>query len=273
MMAGLQGTVSDPSVVPQDQKLALNAVMFDYWDGLPAPNLTFYADQVLPWTVIGPANAHLFARRLANQPRREVTIGTPIDQGLRDARASQVGDGVAARYRSVMVIADGWNLGEWNDESGALRAARDNVLANPDPNDPDAEVDQINGVAVRGDEFAQDPPLPNHPFDRVYFVDFMIGSDAAVMGQPFGLGLALETDAPANQMLQFADPTYVPRLRQMLKRLTRCQGDFDRDGDVDQNDLDAFNPFNPTADWNFDGVINAADATTFLSAWNLGCCP
>ncbi len=317
MMEAFLTHVPDPAVTPQDGKLALNAVMYDFDDG----RFVFTdscAEQVLPWTVIRPGNATVFARRLAHQPRRTVACKNWIAGGLRKAQMSQEGDGISACYRSILVVAAGENNRKKFDEPALLRPARDEVLDSPDPCD-DCNVHQINAIAVRGDNDVQDQatfraftdppnnfqlcnnnpvppnlfylpsgPIPYQPQDY----GCLVRSDATVPGAPlqtWGLGLALHTDDSDPFFpppLQFEHPTYTTAVQTMLRRSTRCPGDFDRDGDVEPNDLTqfmiAYNMQLPSADWNLDGGllptngcvnhINMDDVYTFNAAHALGCC-
>ncbi len=323
MMGGLATYLGSETIVPQDQRLAVNAVMFDYSHDVPdpyPPGFIVHADQILPWTVISPTNADVFARRLVNQPRHHARFGTPIDQGLRAAHASQQGDRISACYRSILVVADGFNLSDQFDASGSLRQARNDVLTQVTPDPDGIDVHQINAIAVRGDE-SDNPPM-NHDWFRAFTAPptnwptctpavalqylpsgpfphpsqepgYLLQSDAVVPmpfepGQSWGLGLGLHTDGipplpPAQR--EFAHPTYATALQLMLKRATRCPGDFNRDGVVNSTDnmefMAAYNLRSPAADWNFDGglaptdcSINVRDFHTFDAAYNasLACC-
>ena len=274
MYDGLRQNIEDPNILVASQpRVVLNAALFDVETGLGTD-----AEQILPWTVLNSRSAGAFARRLANQSRRVNVTGTPIDNGIRASRDSFDGSIFTTCYRHVMVVGDGWNRNDPDDDGGAapactgcMVAARNDVIGNS----PD--VDQINAIAVRGDPDAPPQVPPIHDFDRVYLADFVIASDAVVSSQPFGLGLALHTDGIGLPPTQFEHPSYPASLDRMLRRLGRCPADFDRDGDVDNADQTAFTSAymsgSPDADWNFDGLLNSMDLATYISSLGIGCCP
>ncbi len=319
MMDAFLVHLTDGALTPQDGKTALNAVLIDYDSGQALlPDRC--GDQVLPWTVIRPGNARVFARRLAHQPRRDYHLcKSDIASALRVAQASQAGDGIAACYRTILVVGNRGNNGQQYDDNGRLRAARDAVLGT----EPcaDCNVHQINAIAVRGefgafnDTFrAFSNPPDNFPFcnnnpvppDLFYLPSgppptppppdefgYLARSDAAVPGVPashtYGLGLALHTDDNDPFFpppFEFEHPTYTTAVQTMLKRSTRCPGDFNRDGVVNAADMTefmaAYDMRLQSADWNLDGGllttsgcvnhININDVYTFNTAHALGCC-
>jgi len=56
----------------------------------------------------------------------------------------------------------------------------------------------------------------------------------------------------------------------------RCIGDFNQDGGIDGNDIDSYfaswEAAVPDADVDFDGIVDSADAGSFLDRWSNGRC-
>ncbi len=283
-------------IVPRDATVALSACWFGHIfespEGGPIPYLPTgkTGDQILPWTVIRPNSAQVFARRLRNQPRYRVQEPRQaMSDGFRAALASQYGDGISACYNSVMVVADGghfpvyaegpplfWGNIYNPDEANRIaqiRDARDDLMAAFNPAPDTVEVNQINGIAVQGD------PLQGG-WNRAYLWNNVVESDADVTGtnppQPYGLGLGVETVLDPF-FLQFTHASYATGVRQVLARSVRCPADLNRDGAIDSFDLEAFTvltmALDPIADLNGDEQWNGNDGIVFNRAYQLGCCP
>jgi Protein of unknown function (DUF1194) len=277
----------DPTIIPQDKKLAM---AFSH----TAESDPAVEDQIVPWTVISATNAAQFAARVAANPQSGGSDGTTIDQSIQSMQDMQHGDRISACWRQLFVVSDGENRGFNSFPSGSvpvpdlvMQVARDDVLGTyDDPND--VNVTHINAFAALGDDNAYwngnigIPPPPI--FGRGYMKLNVTGSD--MDQEPFwgNMGLAMESATvplPGPPENQYLEPSVQPRLSLMLKRMTRCPGDFDRDGDVDSDDLNhpstgfmaAYNASQIAADWDLDGDVDNDDLAHFLYAHDKGCCP
>lgn len=269
--------------VPRNGTVGLNVVFY----GLP--NYAGEAVPVMPWTVLTPQTAPLFADRVRQQ--RRLTQGSNLmDEGVTRALTSLQESGIdPSAYASMLVIADQNNYPDDVPGSGAaaLRAARDASVASD-------KFDQICAYAVREGSIGGFEVIW-----REYCLENLVKSVATVPNNPPPenyLAFAGEPDLiDAPGPLGFQSPEFARRLRQMIWRLTLCPGDYTRDGAVQFNDLDTFNdhsedqaippsepcdnpasPWYPLwckfADWNFndifDGhVMNGLDRNKFIAGF------
>lgn len=131
-----------------------------------------------------------------------------------------------------------------------------------------SQVDLAQGVAVRRG------------------LDHLVGSHIPVPGNPSredNIGFAGEPDLLAQHPLQWQDPNFDDVLRLMLRRVTVCPSDYDRDGVQDVNvDPPQFIQdvllMAPYADWNFDTIFDGAtpgglDNNQFFRPFQVMTCP
>ena len=251
-MSALAVQLPDPNVIPQSTPpiLAMNVIYYGTLDE---------ATHVMPWTEMTPSTAPLFATRLVNLIRPSQGNNL-MDEGVELSTASLLASGYpSGTFSSMLVIADGSNWPS-DDPSGALalEAARDAALSPLNP----GGFDRICAYAVRED-------WQYEVITRQYCLDHLVGSRIVVPGNPPGednIGFAGEPDLFAQHPLEWHDPNFDDLLKLMLRRVTLCPSDYDRNGIQTQNvDLTQFivgvQQMAPYADWNFDTVFDGLNPT------------
>lgn len=243
-LAELIRSDNDPWVVPQDETVAINVVLYGSSREPPQG-----ARQFMPWTVFNGSTAHLFADRL-ERLRKPQGNNNSIVEGLLVARQSLEDSGIDACYRSIGVVAQEpngtWNINTQGYNDLTLQTnGRDAVMAL-------GGVDQLNGFGVR--------------HATAFLVDRQYAMTNLATAGISGLGFGLQT--PAVPFRGFEDPAFHDRLRRMIERQTTCPGDYNRDGFVDQivdraMFLADHTNSQPYADWDFDGLFTNADITMF----------
>lgn len=230
--------LSDPDVVPQDGTVAMNVIHVGNYQ---------LAREVMPWTQITPYSAPLFAQAVELSLQVLPFGGHAFADGLILAADSMDASGIDACWRVAHML-----MQDHDDASSLTMAdARDAVL-NPGPGQ--VPINQINGVALPG-------ALGSYLGSPQYLIDNVIGSTEP--GVEFVAGV--DDRWHSNSVVFWDEIPYW--LWIVLRRETRCPGDYDRNGVVNAQDETAFvadlQIGAPYADWDLDRTFTLADYQKF----------
>jgi hypothetical protein len=312
MMAALSGAIeltddAFPSIYPTfpSGRVALSLVMYD------AKGYEQVAAPVLPWTLITDETRQLVADRVYYMLRPEsgspglsygaVSMGT-LAAGRMLHESQYTGFGSILVYATITGTAG--NILPWSSSCAAgsdedqLNLARDYVLG-LDP--MTTKIFKWPDTYPILDECNDLPTFPEGVADRLCVFQVAVAGVASV-GRDYWLArmaeskvdvqtavpdedhiafAGLHVDSPGSPLFQInPGPFGWPQVQQrILMRLTVCPGDYDRDGDVDGADADAFfigfNSIPPElyANWNFDdnSWTSAPDEDKFNAEHANGC--
>jgi hypothetical protein len=256
LVAAYADMIRDQNIVPRDGSVAINVV-----------GVAGDAHMRVPWTTIDEDSYEGFAWAVEHLPWIVTSSATSPINGRHHnlgvvMSADSMQDGPLSACWRVIHLAASQENGPTFDETD-LEAARDYAL---DPFSP--LVNQVNGLAI--------PNLQGNDVDRIYLLLHAVGSTES------DVGFAAEVDHDwPNTISHLLDRLWI-----VLSRETVCPGDYNRDGVVDQQDIDDFISGaannDQYADWNMDLTVDIPpsvppypdDFVAFMASWLAPCpCP
>jgi hypothetical protein len=254
LVAAYADMIRDQNIVPRDGSVAINVVA-----------VAGDAHMRIPWTTIDHSSYEGFAWAVEHLPWIVTSSATSPINGRHHnlgvvMSADSMQDGPLSACWRVIHLAASQKVGPTFGQAD-LEAARDYAL---DPISP--MVNQINGMAI--------PTGQADDVNRNYLLLHAVGST-----EP-DVGFAAEVDTDWPSTLAYL----LDRLWIVLSRETVCPGDYNRDGVVDQQDIDDFISGaannDQYADWNMDGSVDIPptvppypdDFVAFMASW-LAPCP